>query len=165
VTLNGHAAELKEKVVLRKPIWHKHPFVGNDKTLGEQVADIAKHWLGTWVAFWVAVCFFLAWLRFAYDPGWTRFNVILWITVVVQSIILQISVNRSDRVDSELALYTHQNTDTLMKVSNEILTINERQLQILNLLNELMDENTTLTRQIDSQARLLTEIRERVSKE
>jgi uncharacterized membrane protein len=157
--------EIKRKIAFRRPVWHTHPEVGNHKTASEHIADHLKYWFGTWVFFWVVVSFFVFWLKFAHDPGFVVFGTVMWVVVVIQDIILQISSNRSDRVDSELALYTHQNTSTLMEISTEILDINRKQNVILSKLNELMDENTILTRQIDRQAALLTQIREQIERD
>jgi multidrug efflux pump subunit AcrA (membrane-fusion protein) len=59
-------------------------------------------------------------------------NLGLSCVAAVQGIILQIAANRGDRIASELALATHEN-------SQELLTINEQQLQILNVLKKLQE--------------------------
>ena len=149
--MNVDVPAIKKRIALRRPVWCEHPEVGNHKTVGEHIADHVKHWLGTWSAFWVIVVFFAYWLKFVHDPGWVRFGTILWIIVTIQGIVLQISSNRSDRVESELALFTHGNTQTLMDISTEILDINKKQSLILTELKAMQRSMDTLSQEVRSE--------------
>lgn len=118
----------------KKPLWDEHPHVrtGSDLSIGERASDLLKSAFGTWTMLGLVGAFVLAWLLFVNDPGELRLNLGLSCTAAVQGIILQIAANRGDRIASELALATHEN-------SQELLEINKRQLEILSALRELQE--------------------------
>lgn len=117
---------------VRKPLWDDHPHVrtGSDLDLGERASDLLKFAFGTWTMLGLVAAFVAAWLLFVNDPGELKLNLGLSCTAAVQGIILQIAANRGDRIASELAMATHTN-------SQELLDINQRQLDILNALQDL----------------------------
>lgn len=118
----------------QKPLWEEHPRVrtGSELSLGERASDLLKFAFGTWTMLGLVAAFVAAWLLFMNDPGELRLNLGLSCTAAVQGIILQIAANRGDRIASELALATHEN-------SQELLDINKRQLEILSALRELQE--------------------------
>jgi hypothetical protein len=120
---------------VKKPLWDDHPAVrtGGDLDLGERASDLLKFAFGTWTMLGLVAAFVAAWLLFVNDPGELRLNLGLSCTAAVQGIILQIAANRGDRIASELALATHEN-------SQELLDINQRQLEILTALREIRSE-------------------------
>jgi uncharacterized membrane protein len=122
-------------------LWRKHPGVTSGEALrpGERAADILKHWFGTWTALFgvgVAIAIWVALQKTAIRWDVYPFillNLCLSCLAAVQGIILQISANRGDRISSEVALHTQGNTDALM-------TINQQQLTILTELRHINAE-------------------------
>lgn len=119
---------------VRKPLWEHHPHVrtGTDLDLGERASDALKMAFGTWTMLGLVSAFVVGWILFVHDPDELHLNLGLSCVAAVQGIILQIAANRGDRIASELALATHEN-------SQELLTINEQQLEILNVLKKLQE--------------------------
>lgn len=125
-------------------LWRQHPHVANNLTIGERAADGLKHWFGTWTALGLTGATVGGWLAFVTDPGELRLNLGLSCIAAVQGIILQISANRGDRINAEMALHTQRNTDQLITLgtaqkqnTEELVQLNRRQLTILEELREL----------------------------
>jgi uncharacterized membrane protein len=122
-------------------LWEKHPGVrtGSQLSLGERAADHLKSAFGSWafliilntlIVIWVALNVLLP-----HASRWDVYPFILlnlglsWLAAQ-QGGALQIAANRGDRINSEVALHTQANTDTLMD-------LNRQQLAILEELREL----------------------------
>ena|SRR5258708_2280756 len=122
-----------------RALWMQHPHVENDLSLGERAADILKQKMGTWAALFSIFGFIGTWILVQRSGfGWDNYpfillNLLLSCVAAVQGVILQISANRGDKVNAEVALHTQTNTD-------EILKINKTQLDILNELRRLRDD-------------------------
>lgn len=118
-------------------IWAHHPHVANDLTLGERAADRLKAAFGSW-AFLMTLNGFIALWCVLNALGLVQFdrypfialNLILSWLAAQQGGALQIAANRGDRLNAEVALHTQKNTD-------ELMTLNKQQLQILQELREL----------------------------
>ena len=121
-------------------LWHRHPGVrsGAQLTLGERAADVLKRYFGTWsalfaVAIWIAVWILLQKTSLAWDRSpFILLNLCLSCLAAVQGIILQISANRGDRISGEVALHTQGNTETMKQQSDEILTLQQQQMTLLD---------------------------------
>lgn len=98
-------------------LWRNHPAVrtGSQLSFGERAADWLKHWFGTWtalgivgawIAFWIVLQNFHS-TRFDSFP-YILLNLCLSCLAAVQGIILQISANRGDRINSELAAHDYE---------------------------------------------------------
>lgn len=122
-------------------LWHRHPHVrsGGQLSFGERAADLLKKWFGTWtalggVAFTIAVWILLQHTAFRWDVyPFILLNLCLSCLAAVQGIILQISANRGDRIDAEVANATQVNTQKL-------LDLQEEQIVIIRSLSHVNDE-------------------------
>jgi uncharacterized membrane protein len=119
-----------------RPLWHQHPHVRSGKQLlfRERAADLLKRVFGTWSILGVVALIIAVWITtsgFGIDAmPYILLNLGLSCLAAVQGIILQIAANRGDRQSSELALSTHAHGE-------QLLTMNQQQLEILNELREL----------------------------
>jgi uncharacterized membrane protein len=137
-------------MTLRRPQWHKHPGVrsGDKLSFGERAADVLKRYFGTWSALFAVAIWIVAWMllqktSFAWDKApYILLNLCLSCLAAVQGIILQISANRGDRISSEVALHTEQNTGDI---------------------KTLLAENTALTQAVKANTDVLDEIHRHVS--
>ena len=119
-------------------LWKKHVAVrtGDKLTVGERAADVLKKWFGTWSALGFVAATILTWIMLQHTSiGWDMYpfillNLCLSCLAAVQGIILQISANRGDRINAEVALHTQNNTEKLLQ-------INRQQLEILEELREV----------------------------
>lgn len=126
-------------------LWEKHRGVrtGTQLSVGERAADWLKKWFGTWTALGGVAAAIAMWIGLQrtgarWDPyPYILLNLCLSCLAAVQGIILQISANRGDRINSEVALHTQANTD-------ELMTINQQQLGILTELREFRSEVRSL---------------------
>ena len=107
-------------------LWKLHPHVDNELTLGERAADLLKAAFGTWSLLGIVAAWIIIWLKFVPDEGELHLNLALSCMAAVQGIILQIAANRGDRKAAQMALALHK--------------INERQLEILEILNGRQSE-------------------------
>jgi uncharacterized membrane protein len=115
-------------------LWGKHPGVRSDDQLsrGERAADHLKAGFGSWpfiivlnvvIVAWILIQTFLG--KGAFDPyPWLLLNIGLSWLAAQQGGALQIAANRGDRISSELALHTEQNTDDIktLLTANTALT-------------------------------------------
>lgn len=130
-------------------IWALHPHVrsGAQLTLGERAADFLKKWFGTWTALgfvglWIVVWVALQKTGFHWDLyPFILLNLCLSCLAAVQGIILQISANRQDRINAELQQHHTDQTDKI---------------------DQLLVENTDLTRQMSAQSALLGEMHDQI---
>lgn len=109
--------------------WDTVPGVASHHELPfrDRAANYLKAAFGTWTLLGLVIAFIVFWLLAIHDPGELRLNLGLSFLASVQGVILQIAANRGDRIASEVALHTEQNTQKLVGM-------NETQLQILNEL-------------------------------
>ena len=133
--------------------WHKHPGVrsGEQLTRGERAADKMRSIMGSWpfvfgffgvMITWAIVnsVFYLGGKngKHGFDPyPYILLNLFLSMLAGVQAAALLIAAKRSDAVASEIAVHTERNTDDIKR---------------------LLDENTTLTREVKRNTDLLDEI-------
>jgi uncharacterized membrane protein len=122
-------------------LWRKHPGVrtGAQLTMGERAADRLKATFGSWAFIASLNAFIVAWiianllLARPFDAyPFILLNLGLSWLAAQQGGALQIAANRGDRIAAEVAAHTRANTD-------ELLSINQRQLAILNELRELRE--------------------------
>ena len=105
-------------------LWRKHPGVrsGDQLSAGERAADHLKAAFGSWAFLIVLNTFIVAWIAanilLPHASRWDVYPFILlnlglsWLAAQ-QGGALQIAANRGDRISSELALHTEQNTDDI----------------------------------------------------
>ena len=130
---------------MRHALWHKHPHVANDLTFGERAADELKRGFGSWPFLIILNAVIVGWIvlqtilgRHAFDPyPWLLLNIGLSWLAAQQGGALQIAANRGDRINSEVALRTEQN-------SAELLEMNKTQLDILQRLDSLSGDIAAL---------------------
>lgn len=126
---------------MHRPLWHKHPHVRTDGclTVGERAADWLKHWFGTWTALGSVAATITVWITLQFTRlHWDLYpfillNLCLSCLAAVQGIILQISANRQDRINSEVQLHTLTNGDKLLE-------LNEQQMLILKRLDTIQKQ-------------------------
>jgi uncharacterized membrane protein len=123
-------------------LWAHHPGVrtGAQLSIGERAADHLKAAFGSWGFLGTLNGFIVVWiianiiLSHPFDPyPFILLNLGLSWLAAQQGGALQIAANRGDRIAAEVAAHTRENTD-------ELLSINQRQLQILNELGELRSQ-------------------------
>lgn len=121
-------------------LWHRHPAVrsGTDLTIGERAADLLKNAMGTWSALGVAIAAIATYWTCVRDPGHLNLNLALSLVAAVQGIVLQIALNRGDRIASELAMHTYQN-------GQQLLEINEGQTALLQEVHAMQQQLAALT--------------------
>ena len=118
-------------------LWSKHPAVDKQLTAGERAADWLKHWFGTWLALGLVATVIAFWIgaqrtSIAWDAyPFILLNLCLSCLAAVQGIILQISANRGDKKDAEVALHTSANTDHLIAMEDELLELQNQQIVML----------------------------------
>lgn len=127
-------------------LWRRHPGVrsGGQLSTGERAADHLKRGFGSWPFLIVLNVFIGAWMLWnvltsaKFDPyPWLALNIILSWLAAQQGGALQIAANRGDRINAEVALHTQANTD-------ELMSLNQRQLEILGRLDGLTDQVANL---------------------
>jgi uncharacterized membrane protein len=131
-----------------RDVWHRHPAVrtGSRLTLGERAADVLKHWFGTWTALGCVAGVIVIWVALQITSlRWDTYpfillNLCLSCLAAVQGIILQISANRGDRISSEVAVHTSDNTGHVLTLSQKIYEMQHQQLEILNQLRHISAE-------------------------
>ena len=121
-------------------IWRSHPHVrsGDQLTPGERAADIMKATLATWAALGIVLAFIIGWMvvnshvaskGHHFDPyPWILLNLCLSCFAALQCFVLLIANKRGEQIAAELAEHTFNNTQALQ---------------------QLLQENTELTRAID----------------
>jgi uncharacterized membrane protein len=126
--------------------WVAHPHVrtGKDLTLGERAADHLKRGFGSWPFLIVLNVFIGAWMLWnvlssaIFDPyPWLALNIILSWLAAQQGGALQIAANRGDRIASEVAMGTHENSQKLLGLQEQLLDLQQQQMEILDELREL----------------------------
>lgn len=113
--------------------WHAHPHVrsGDQLTFGERAADALKARFGSWSFLGVLNFCFLGWIitnaitHQTLDPGLFYANLALSWLAAQQGGALQIASNRGDRIASEVALGTQRNSEQLLKLQKQQMTILE----------------------------------------
>lgn len=125
-------------------LWARHPHVrsGARLTIGERAGDLLKQAFGTWTLLGAIAAGIILWILFIHDPSELHLNLTLSCMAAVQGIILQIAANRIDRVNAESALHHSEQTGKIQ---------------------DLVEQNTTLTQEVETQTRLLKEIHAHVS--
>lgn len=130
-------------------LWEWHPAVktGDDRSLGQKVADGMKRVLATFMALWVVLIFITVWMIYnshlsgpghKFDPyPWILLNLCLSCFAALQCFILLIANKRGEQIAAEIAQHTYDNTQSDTK---------------------LLEENTDLTRQVKTNTDLLEEI-------
>ena len=137
--------------------WHLHPGVRKheDLSLGERAADRMRNIMGSWpfvFSFFAVMIIWAAGNTFflqrvihhrAFDPyPYILLNLFLSMLAGVQAAALLIAAKRTDSIASEIALHTVKNTDDI---------------------RTLLDENTTLTKEVKKATDLLDEIHRHVA--
>ena len=123
-----------------RSLWAHHPAVDNDLTTGERAADRLKRSFGTWTALGIVAAAIAVWITLQatgarFDPyPFILLNLCLSCLAAVQGIILQISANRGDKKAAEVALHTEANTNHLIAVDDELLTLQRGQCEMLAAL-------------------------------
>ncbi len=140
-------------------IWHKHPGVrtGEQLTLGERAADRMRNMMGSWpfvfsffavMILWALVNTFLLQRVLhhkAFDPyPYILLNLFLSMLAGVQAAALLIAAKRADSISSEIAVHTEKNTDDIKTLIQDV--------------QNLIGENTTLTEEVKKGTDLLDEI-------
>jgi len=128
--------------------WDRHPHVrtGSDLTVGERAADRLKATFGSWAFLIVLNVFIVAWIAanivLPHASRWDVYPFILlnlglsWLAAQ-QGGALQIAANRGDRIASEVAMGTHENSQKLLGLQEQLLEMQEQQMKILSELREL----------------------------
>jgi uncharacterized membrane protein len=110
-----------------------------------KAADWLKHWfLGTWTALGLVAAWIAAWIALQRTSiGWDLYpfillNLCLSCLAAVRGIILQISANRGDKVNSVIALHTQDNTDKLALHSDQLLALQKHTEDNTDKLSKLV---------------------------
>ena len=120
-------------------LWHRHPAVrsGDDLTTGERAADRMRDGFGSWTFIGATMLFIGVWIFLAIyvkvaidNHQLTILNLILSCFAAMQGAIILLAAKRADAISSEVAVHTKDNTD-------ELMTINRQQLQVLRKLDGL----------------------------
>ena len=120
-------------------LWHRHEGVrsGDQLTFGERAADRMRDSFGSWSFIGATLLFIAVWIFLAIYVGiaidnhqLTILNLILSCFAAMQGAIILLAAKRADAISSEVAVHTKDNTD-------ELMTINRRQLQVLQKLDGL----------------------------
>lgn len=131
----GLAAWISEAIGRRQRrgalhLWRQHPaLAGTQLRARDRAADWLKHWFGTWTALAAVAGTIAVWVLAQrtgarWDPyPYILLNLCLSCLAAVQGIILQISANRGDRISAQVALHTEANTDKLVQLQQEQLSI------------------------------------------
>ena len=116
--------------------WVAHPHVrsGDQLKFGERAADVLKMSMGTWTALGLIVAVIIFWLGFVRDPGELHLNLALSFLASVQGVVLQIAANRGDRISSEVAAGTHENSARLLAMQETLLGLQQQQMGLLDEL-------------------------------
>jgi len=135
-------------------LWGFHPAVatGDDRNLGQKVADQMKRILATFTALWAVLAFITVWMFYnsylsgpghKFDPyPWILLNLCLSCFAALQCFILLIANKRGEQIAAEIAQHTYDNTQKA---------------------DRLLDENTDLTREIHGQTLCLEEVHRHVT--
>ena len=124
-------------------LWRKHPGVrtGAQLTLGERAADHLKSAFGSWAFLMILNGFIAIWIIVnlvmgkPFDPyPFILLNLGLSWLAAQQGGALQIAANRGDRINAEVAEHTRENTDTLMDLNKQQLTILEELRELRSLV-------------------------------
>jgi uncharacterized membrane protein len=138
-------------------LWHRYPAFSHGPTFGEKAADWLKHWFGTWTALGLVAAWIAAWIAlqrtsFHWDLyPFILLNLCLSFLAAIQGIILQISANRSDKVNAVVALHTEDNTDMFAAMArhlegntdklavqtSQLLDLQKQQMDMLKSLNTI----------------------------
>lgn len=127
-------------------LWKKHPHVANNLSIGERAADWLKHWFGTWTALFGVFGIIGGWILMQKTSAhWDIYpfillNLVLSCVAAVQGIILQISANRGDKINAEVALSTLNNTKEVHENTKSILSLTETQMTILDEIKGLRSD-------------------------
>ena len=135
--------------VFRSPDhWARHPSVrtGSALTAGERAADRLKATFGSWAFLIILNVFIVAWITanivLPHASRWDIYPFILlnlglsWLAAQ-QGGALQIAANRGDRIASEVAMGTHQNSQKLLGLQEQLLDMQKQQMEILDELRQL----------------------------
>lgn len=128
-------------------LWHFHPAV-KDRTVGQRAADRMKAVLATWAALGCVLVFILVWVLVnsyrVVDGGltwdaypWILLNLGLSCFAALQCFVLLIANKRGEQIAAQIAEHTLDNTTAIQ---------------------ELLTENTELTREIQANTAKLDEI-------
>ena len=128
--------------------WDRHPHVrtGSALTVGERAADRLKATFGSWAFLIVLNVFIVAWIvANIVLPHATRWDVYPFILLNLglswlaaqQGGALQIAANRGDRIASEVAMGTHENSQKLLSLQQQLLHMQEQQMEMLTELRQI----------------------------
>ncbi len=128
--------------------WTAHPHVrtGDQLSVGERAADRLKATFGSWTFLMVLNGFIVAWIAAnlllgkPFDPyPFILLNLGLSWLAAQQGGALQIAANRGDRIASEVAMGTHENSQKLLGLQQQLLEMQEQQMAILAELRQLRE--------------------------
>ena len=113
--------------------WDEHPAVrtGDDLTLGERAADRAIAYMGSWaflgfqtvfISLWMTLNV-VAWCTHWDEKPWIMLNLIFSIQAAYAAPLILLASRRSDKIASEIALHTYENTQRIGEVLARIDTL------------------------------------------
>ena len=128
-------------------LWGFHPAVttGNDRNLGQKLADGMKKVLATFTALFLVLVIISIWMlynshlsgRHSFDPyPWILLNLMLSCFAALQCFILLIANKRGEQIAAEIAQHTYENTQS----DTELIRENTEITKLVKTNTDLLDE-------------------------
>ena len=134
--------------------WEAHPHVrtGTDLSFGERAADKLKSAFGSWAFLIILNAAIVAWIGLnvllPHSARWDVYPFILlnlglsWLAAQ-QGGALQIAANRGDRIASEVAIGTHDNSRKLLELIDQNMQLTKEVHDLTQQVRELVTPKRT----------------------
>ena len=135
---------------LRRPLTNWHKQHKSELTPGERAADAMRNGMGSW-GFVFSFLLFLAVWAWLNTGGpvhhWDKYpfillNLFLSMLAAIQGAILLIAAKRADAISAAMAKHDYETNVAAEKEIEELMTINKRQLEIIEELHKLLKEKS-----------------------
>jgi uncharacterized membrane protein len=136
------------RMELPKPPRNWHRAHKESLTVGDRAADKLRNGMGSWGFVFGALFFLLGWTALNSLGGlhhWDKYpfillNLFLSMLAALQGAILLIAAKRADAISAAMAEHDYQTNVAAKKEVEELMDINQRQLELIELIEKLIKE-------------------------
>lgn len=133
---------------MQRPLFNWHKQQKSRLTLGERAADAMRNGMGSWTFVFLFLAFLAiwAWLNTAGPTEhWDKYpfillNLFLSMLAAIQGAILLIAAKRADGISAAMAKHDYDTNVAAEKEIEQLMTINQRQLEIIEELHKLLKD-------------------------
>ena len=128
--------------------WHKEHKA--KLTIGEKAADAMRNGMGSWPFVFLFLLFLVVWAWMnTHGPTahWDKYpfillNLFLSMLAAIQGAILLIAAKRADAISAAMAKHDYETNIEAEKEIEQLMTINKRQLEIIEELHKILKQQS-----------------------